>query len=152
MKRHRENRSRWNFKSKLIEWSVKLVFVDAGTEVMEFHQEDVPLKDIVGMYTDKDRILPENKITYGAYLEEGACEPRVLFRNEFDNGDNARYTEIDTTKTLRDCLYDRQVLEYPEFHVVLSGDVVKQMLSETLVKEKESAPRMAPLDTWLVNE
>lgn len=92
--------------------------------------------------------MPENKITFGAYIHRNH-DYRVFFRNEFDNGENLRYTEVDAEKAFRDCLYNKSVLEYPEFHIVLNKDTAKDMTSETLVKERDISTSITPLDTWL---
>jgi len=148
MKRHKENRSRYNYHEGMLEWTVKLVFVDVVKEVSEYYLENVVLKDVLGAYTDEGKVLPENKITFSVYTHRDH-DFRVFFRNEFDNGENLRYTEVDIEKTIRDCLYNKSVLEYPEFHVVLSKDIAKDMASETIVKERDIPTSIAPLDTWL---
>jgi len=149
MKRHKENRSRFNRSKQMIQWTVKLVFVDILKEVSEYCLEDVVLKDVIGNYTDKDKIIPENKITFSAYIERDH-DVKVFFRNEFDSGEeNLRYTEVDVQKTILDCLYQKSVLEYPEFHIVLCSETAKKLSSELIVKEKDISPRLAPLDTWL---
>merc|ERR1712062_234478 len=149
MKRHQENHSRYEISKKLIKWTVKLVFVDILKEVVEFCYENEVLENIIGAYIDKDKVQAENKITFEAYLERGDKEVKVLFSNEFDNGENLRYTEVNSSKTLEECLRQKAVLEFPEFHVALDGDVAKTMVVEEFVKEKEVSPRLAPLDNWL---
>lgn len=174
MKRHNENRSRYNFGEQCLEWMVKLVFVDISKEVCELAQDAKVLREIIEKYIHVDKVAAEDKITFASYLHRDETdEVKVFFRNEFDSeGDNLRYTEVDDSKTLRDCLCNSSVLEYPVFHVVLNKDTVKKMTSELLVKGKEVmvidrkivgenvqekevvakkaiVSRLAPLDDWL---
>jgi len=147
MKRREENRSRYDYHKREIKWTVKFVFDDIGKEVMEFSSEKEILENILAKYIDKENALPENKIIYASYIQQETVA--VFFRNECDFGENWMYNEVNHKKTLKQCLDQKSVLEYPEFHVVVLPESVKRLAVQEFVKEKDTSPALPPLGEWL---
>jgi len=145
MKRRKENMSRYIFVEKSIQWTVKLVFEDTEHRESreELHYDKEILEDIYAPFINKEKILPENKITFASYIEDGdededgAETVTVFYRNEFPSGDNLRYTVVDHTATLKDILEGKSVLEYPVFHLALPKSV-ERLKDEQIVPGKES--------------
>lgn len=149
MKRAKENRTRYIFKEESIQWTIKLVFVDIEKEFFEQCFDRDILKTVLQKYINKEKILPEYKIPFSQYIQDEALKVSVFFRNEFEPGDNSRYTLVDHEKPLKDCLHGKSVLEYPEFHIALE-ESVKDLAAEEFVKEKEEDVAPQPLDSWLL--
>ncbi|XP_044262451.1 box C/D snoRNA protein 1 isoform X2 [Tribolium madens] len=115
--RHKNNTTYFNFKSQVIEWHVDWVFVNCeNLKISEKVPENLRLSKILDKYLDKqdDEALQEKLQYYQAADLPGI---RILLKAELKSG--KKFYELDSTYTLKECLKNRVIIEYPTIHLVL---------------------------------
>ncbi|XP_055846173.1 box C/D snoRNA protein 1 [Episyrphus balteatus] len=118
--RRKENTSYLNWKTDIIYWRVEWVFVNA--ENMVFVDEKCCEDDSLGTLLDKyvneqnPEIVPKKKcLEY--YQSEGIGNLIILLKAEGVKRSRNRFFRLDISKSLRDNLADKVLVEYPCIHV-----------------------------------
>ncbi|EEZ97683.1 box C/D snoRNA protein 1 [Tribolium castaneum] len=117
--RHKNNTTRFDFKSQVIEWRVDWVFVNC--ENLKISEDKVPenlrLSKILDKYLSKQG---DEALQY--YQAANLPGLRILLKAELKSG--KKFYELDPSYTLRECLKNRVIIEYPTIHLVLKDQAI----------------------------
>ncbi|XP_063906184.1 box C/D snoRNA protein 1-like [Zophobas morio] len=121
--RHKNNSSMFNTGTKIIEWHVDWVFVNS--ENFKVSEERVPengrISSILSKYLAKQESEEmQEKLQY--YQAADLPGIRILLKAEQKSG--KKFYEIDPTYTLKDCLRNKIIIEYPTIHLVLKDQAL----------------------------
>lgn len=119
--RHRENSTRYKYKEGKIRWHIKWIFHQANvTFVDESVDEDTPIVDILDKYMEPGGELDqetEEKLCF--YHSASYNRIAVLLRTEMCNPNEPKFREMFMSKSLKINFYNKRIVEYPVFYVVL---------------------------------
>jgi hypothetical protein len=101
-----------------INWHVQLIFPSADFKLIKKFNENVKIQDIVKLVLD----IHETK-QLDFYRAEGVSKLRVLLKAEGVKKSHNRHFELDTEKSLKECLVNKVVIEYPTLYVVISHSI-----------------------------
>lgn len=116
--KRKQNTTFLHFKRNLIYWHIEWVFVNADNLKMVDNKvlETEKLGNALHKYFIKqDDVVIQEKLAY--YQACDITGVKVFLKAEQCSGN--RYYEIDLSETVRECLRDKTIVEYPTFYVVL---------------------------------
>lgn len=96
-------------------WHVQLIFPSADFKMVKKFNENTKVLDIVKQVLDNH----ENK-QLDFYRAQGMSKIRVLLKAEGVKKSHSRHYELDLEKTLKECLANKVVIEYPTIYVVMN--------------------------------
>lgn len=116
----RENSTIFVNKGKRFLWHLKLLFPQSESEFVEKRiSDDRTLEQILTPYIHPTESEPVRRQKLKIYVRSPFSHVKVFMRAEGRKANSVRYQELDLTKSLRDNLRYKTVLEYPVLHVVL---------------------------------
>lgn len=140
MQRFSENHSYVDHKNRKFFWTIKFIFITELNEKFEhifgktFDDTETSLSDIIKYFKENKQELNLNLLRFLNLLEEQVLENcSILYRvNIKENNIKGKivklnkliYEECDKTLLLKDVLEGKDVLEYPEFLVLLNKNKV----------------------------
>ncbi|CAH1380955.1 unnamed protein product [Tenebrio molitor] len=116
--RHKNNSTYFNIEKELIEWHVEWIFVNS--ENFKISENNVPENVRLSLLLDKylskqEEVELQEKLQY--YQSADLPGIKILLQAEQKSG--KKFYELDPTFTLKDCLKNKIIIEYPVIHLVL---------------------------------
>ncbi|XP_062308727.1 box C/D snoRNA protein 1 [Osmerus eperlanus] len=116
----KENSTIFLKKEKRFYWRLKLLFPQSECEFVERRVSDEQtLEQILTCYIHPAESEPVRRQKLKMYVRSPFDHVRVFMKAEGRQANSVRYQELDMTKSLRENLKFKTVIEYPVFHVVL---------------------------------
>ena len=124
MDRRRNNTSRYDGKHDILSWRVEWQFPLAKANAVDVRvREDAIIKDVLLKHLEtvpgETLRIPELE----NYVKSAVCDLNVLMRKELTAANNPLYYNIDLSKTLKEVLSGKVMVEFPVLLVVLSKDL-----------------------------
>lgn len=98
-----------------INWHIQMIFPCADLKIVKKFNENTKILDIVKYVLDKNE---DRKLDF--YRSQGYSKIRVLLKAEGVKKSHRRHYELDMDKTLKECLANKVVIEYPTVYVVIN--------------------------------
>jgi len=96
------------------------MFPQADVEYVDRRVSELEVvRDVLKKYIDPEKADAVHKQSLKKYCEIGPQGVCVFLKIELLPASEARYHQLDISKTLKDCLAQKTVIEFPTFHVVL---------------------------------
>jgi len=131
MSKRKENSSKYSKESKCILWRVRWLFPQSGVEYVDrWVSELAVVSDVLKKYIDPEQADPVRKQSLKNYCEIGPQGVCVFLKVDPLPANKLRYYKLDTSKTLKECLANKTVVEFPTFHVVLPGKTASYPTSD----------------------
>ncbi|XP_068686124.1 box C/D snoRNA protein 1-like isoform X1 [Montipora foliosa] len=131
MSKRKENSSKFNKTEQCILWRIHWLFPQAGMEYIDkWVSEHSVLCDVLKKYIDPEEADPVYKQSLKNYIAIGLQGVSVFLRVEPLPASKLRYYELDTSKTIKDCLANKLIVEFPTLHVVLPNNVASYPTSD----------------------
>ncbi|XP_044760571.1 box C/D snoRNA protein 1-like [Coccinella septempunctata] len=133
--RNKNNTTSFDYKQNLIYWHMDCFFVNA--ENLKFSSEQVSEMEKLSSVIEKhlstnDEALSKKLLIYQAAGHSGI---KILLRAE--NKAGSKFYEVNLSDTLRECLKNKSIIEYPIFYIILADhkygfDVIDSEGDETV--------------------
>uniref|UniRef100_K7G5G2 Box C/D snoRNA protein 1 n=1 Tax=Pelodiscus sinensis TaxID=13735 RepID=K7G5G2_PELSI len=118
--KRRENTTTFNKKEQRFYWHLKLIFPQSHAEyIVKRVSDDKILGEILKPYIDPEESDPVVRQKLKIYTMSPPSDIQILMKIENRQHNSVSYDELDTSKSLRDNLKDKVVIEYPTLLVVL---------------------------------
>lgn len=131
MSKRKQNSSKFNKTEQCILWRIHWLFPQAGVEYIDkWVSEHSVLCDVLKKYIDPEEADPVYKQSLKNYISIGLQGVSVFLRVEPLPASKLRYYELDTSKTIKDCLANKTIFEFPTLHVVLPNNVASYPTSD----------------------
>lgn len=96
-------------------WHLEMCFPNANFKICKKFSEDITIQDIVKSVLDNH----ENKLL-DYYRAQGISKLRVLLKAEGVKKNQNRHFELDLDKSLKACLVNKVIVEYPTLFIVIN--------------------------------
>ncbi|KAJ3307840.1 hypothetical protein HDU76_004328 [Blyttiomyces sp. JEL0837] len=122
LKRHDENRSIYNTKSKIISWTVEWTLVDAAniSIIDDLVPETMSLRDALQRMLDKQKKDEAGLVRIGEYAGKNVSDVYVYLRKERTPANKPHYISVSMEDSLEAALKYRVIVEYPTFVVCMA--------------------------------
>ncbi|KAK1896659.1 Box C/D snoRNA protein 1 [Dissostichus eleginoides] len=116
----KENSTVFITKEKMFLWHLKLIFPQSSTEFSQKRVSDrQTLEQILTPYIHPTESDPVTRQKLKMYVQTPHDHVKIFMKAEGRKANSVRYHHLDISKTLKDNLSFKTMIEYPVLHVVL---------------------------------
>ncbi|XP_029197977.1 box C/D snoRNA protein 1-like isoform X2 [Acropora millepora] len=124
MSKRKENSSKFDKASKCVMWRVRWLFPQAGMEYVDNRISELTImRDALMKYIDSKKADPVHKQSLKNYNAIGVQGMSVFLRVEPLPASKLRFYQLDISRSIKECLAGKLIVEFPTFHVVLPSKV-----------------------------
>lgn len=116
LSKRKKNYSSYNKVKDEIYWHVHLVFPNADFKMSKKFHENTKVLDIIKKIIDAQ----DGNKQLDFYRAQGTSKLRVLLKAEGVKKSHIRHYELDISKSLKACLTNKVIIEYPTLYVVIN--------------------------------
>ncbi|CAL4152758.1 unnamed protein product [Meganyctiphanes norvegica] len=123
--KHQENSTRYKYKEGKIRWHIKWIFHQANvTFVDESVDEDTAIVDILDKYMEPGGEMDQETAEKLCFYHSASFNRiSVLLKNEMTHPNEAEFQEMFMSKSLKLNFFNKRIVEYPVFYVVLRDHI-----------------------------
>lgn len=161
----KENSTVFITKEKMFLWHLKLIFPQSSTEFSQKRVSDrQTLEQILTPYIHPTESDPVTRQKLKMYVQTPHDQVKIFMKAEGRKANSVRYHHLDISKTLKDNLSFKTMIEYPVLHVVLRDHWKEYPLKgpaepasacnsfatkrERADREEEDVIRVSPSNIW----
>lgn len=148
--RHKNNTTRYNYKSNLINWRVEWIFPNVDKEPLKYVDEKCPeqkkLSHLLDKYINCDAEPFEGSKSLSFYKAAGISGLKILLKAEKVKGSAKKFFELDPSESLAENLSGKCIVEFPiifivlkdhayNFEIITPEDEFEEIEANKLVKE-----------------
>lgn len=119
--KHKANTTHYDWSSKVICWCIEWRFINANNKIIidERCNESQLMTELIAKYFDYSNSMS----SLGCYRSEGLNNVALLLKAEGVRKSQNRFFSMDLTKTLKENLRGKVIIEYPVIHVIFNSQI-----------------------------